>query len=198
MKNSFQKNIWQMSVCDCVQSSMTVCSLAWLLALSCFHLKCQVQTEQTKLHQVLIYLLRGCAVIHDCVQSCMTMMIECSHPWLCVQSSMTVCSLAWLWWLCAVIHDCVQSCMTASSERDDWSLPVDGRWWLGLILGGGIKSQNFSKFGKVVIPRHFWVQFYVWNPGNISVFVKCFVFTPVPGVWKFEKSLYKGQKSKLS
>ena len=28
-------------------------------ALSCFHLKCQVQTDQTKLHQVLIYLLRG-------------------------------------------------------------------------------------------------------------------------------------------
>ena len=42
------------------------------------------------------------------------------------------------------------------------------------------------------------MQFYVWNPGNISVFVKSFVFTPVPGVWKYEKSLYKGQKSKLS
>ena len=51
---------------------------------------------------------------------------------------------------------------------------------------------------KLLIPRHFWVQFYIWNPGNISVFVECFVFTPVPGVWKFEKSLYKGQNQKSS
>ena len=75
---------------------------------------------------------------------------------------------------------------------------IEHEYRMQSLVGGGIKSQNFSKLGKVIVPRHFWVQFYVWNPGNISVFVECFVFTPVPGVWKFEKSLYKGQNQKSS